>query len=264
MPALSGMRIVVTRAVHQAEELACPLRDLGADVILLPLIEIAPPSDPEPLRRAASRADEYDWIIFTSANAVAAFAAELPRPPASCKARVATVGPATRRAAEERGFRISLMPPSYIAEVLAEVLRLEKLNGRRILIPSAAVTRDVVAAELAKCGAEVELVEAYRNVLPPEALQRAREIFQEPYPDWVVFASPSAVNHLVDLVGVDPLQRAKIASIGPITSEAICKCGLAVTVEASAHTSDGLVEAIAQHSSAPSSTRVGYSGEGVC
>jgi uroporphyrinogen-III synthase len=239
---LEGRRIVLTRAAHQSEELAHPLRELGAEVILLPTIGIAAPADPEPLRRSAARCDEYDWIIFTSVNAVTAFRAELSELPG--KAQIAAVGEATRDAAEERGFTVMLTPEKYVSEALVEAFGEHKLNGHRILIPSAAVTREVVAAELRKLGAEVEVVEAYRNVLPPEAVEQAPTVFREPFPDWVVFASPSAVDNLVHIVGREPLGRLNIASIGPVTSEAVRKHGLKVAAEASIHSVRGLVRAI--------------------
>lgn len=244
MHPLAGVRIVVTRAAHQAEELAAPLRELGAEVILVPVIGIAPPANLEPLRAAAHRVDQYDWIFFTSANAVRAFVAELPQSPANCKASIATVGPATRDVAEEYGFRVALLPERYVAESLVQAFAHKDLNGCRILIPSAAVTRDVVSAELRKHGAHVDVVEAYRNVIPPEAAKHAKQIFREPYPDWVTFASSSAVDNLVRLVGVASLHSAKIATIGPVTSETVRTHGLRVVVEADPHTIWGLVNAI--------------------
>ena len=244
MRTLEGLRVVVTRATHQVEELAQPLRELGAEVILLPAIAIEPPSDPEPLRRAAAEANNYDWIIFASANAIRAFVAELPFSPAQCGARVATVGSATRRIAEEQGFSVSVVPEQYVAESLVAALGMENLDGRRVLIPSAAVTRDVVARELRGLGARVNVVEAYRNVVPAGAAERAAEIFSEPYPDWVTFASSSAVENLARLVSPDVLQRVKIASIGPITSETVRARGLRVAAEASKHTAKGLAVAI--------------------
>ncbi len=241
MGALRGLRIVVTRAAHQAEELAAPLRELGADVILLPIIGIAHPLDPEPLREAARRVDEYDWIIFTSANGIASFAAELQQAPESLKARIATVGAATRDVAEEHGFKVSITPDKYVAESLIEALRGEDLSDARLLVPSAAVTRDLVPAELCKLGAQVDVVEAYRNVLPPEAAAIAAMIFREPYPDWVIFASSSAVDNLVRLTGTERLKHTTIATIGPITSKTVHKHGLLVTAEAETHTVDGIV-----------------------
>jgi uroporphyrinogen-III synthase len=204
---LAGTSVVVTRAVHQAEELAEPLRTLGAEVILLPVIEIAPPADGEPLADAAARAREYDWIIFTSANAVAAFAAELQEPLYSRRTRVATIGAATHDVAEQYGFEVSLMPEKFVAESLVAAFGNENLEGRHILIPSAAVTRDVVPRELRQRGAVVHVVEAYQNVIPASAAGRAQAIFTEPLPTWVTFASSSAVEHLLAIVSADLLQQ---------------------------------------------------------
>ena len=243
MQPLAGVRIVVTRAAHQTEELAGPLRALGADVIPLPTIAIAPPANPGLLCDAAAHCHQYDWIIFTSVNAVEAFAAELSRNH-NCRARIATVGAATAQAAERCGFTVALVPEKYIAESLVEAFAQEDLNNRRILIPSAAVTRDVVPRELRKLGAQVDVVEAYRNILPPETAQKAINIFREPYPDWVLFASSSAVENLVALIGVGPLRYVSIATIGPATSQAVAKAGLTVTAEAAVHSIPGLVEAV--------------------
>lgn len=244
MRPLEGARIVVTRATHQAEDLALPLRELGAEVLLLPVIGIAPPGDPLPLRQAATHANEYDWIIFTSANAITAFTAQLSKPAGDSLPRVATVGAATRELAEQYGFKVSMTPAKYVAESLIEVFRDEELARRRILIPSAAVTRDVVATELRRQGAHVEVVEAYRNIIPSEAAERAPLIFRDPYPDWVTFASSSAVDNLVSLAGTEAVARTKIATIGPVTSDSVRKHGLNVTTEAKEHTVEGLVKAI--------------------
>ena len=243
MKPLAGLRVVVTRAVHQIDELAGPLRELGAEVIALPVISIAPPANPKILEAAAARCNEYDWIIFTSANAVEFFSAALP-PGSQCRTRVATVGAATHEAAERHGFHVTLTPEKYVAESLAEAFAAQPLNGARVLIPSAAVSRDVLPGELRKRGATVEVVEAYRNVLPDEAAERARLIFQHPYPDWVLFASSSAVDNLVRLAGTEALRNLKIATIGPITSKTVLKYGLEVSAEAGTHTAGGLVDSV--------------------
>jgi uroporphyrinogen-III synthase len=248
MKALSGLRVVVTRAAHQAEELARPLRDRGAEAIVISVIDIAPPENPKPLREAVL-SDAYQWIIFTSVNAVSAFVSELRTARGAVSARVATVGEATKKAAERYGMRVDLVPENYIAESLVEAFAAEDLDGARILIPSAAMTRDVVAPALRSYGARVDVVEAYRNVVPPQAAERVRTVFQAPYPDWVTFASSSAVTNLVNLVGKDCLSKVKIATIGPATSETVRRNELAVAAEASVHTSEGLVQAIANHPS---------------
>ena len=243
MKPLAGLRIVVTRARHQAEELARPLRENGADVILLPVIGIAPPIDPNPLREAV-RSGAYDWIVFTSANAVVAFARELERAAVTCSAKIAAVGPATRAAAEAHGFSVQLLPEKYIAESVVDAFVQSDLAGCRVLIPSAAVTRDVVAPPLRSLGAHVDVVEADRNVLPPESAEQARTVFAELSPDWTAFASSSAVTNLVKIVGADRLTSSRIASIGPATSLTVGEFGLTVDAEANPYTIEGLVQAI--------------------
>jgi uroporphyrinogen-III synthase len=244
MRKLDGLRIVVTRAAHQAEELARPLRERGAEVLLLPAIAIAPPVDPRALNQAVARANQFDWIVFTSANAISAFIAALGHAPGEIHARVATVGSATRAVAESAGFKVSLTPDKYIAEALIESFGAEKLIGQRVLIPAAAVTRDVVAPALRARGTTVDVVEAYRNVIPEEASAQVWEVFREPFPDWVTFASSSAVKNLVLLAGAHKLARVKIASIGPVTSAAVRVHGLEIAAEADPQNVAGLVESI--------------------
>jgi uroporphyrinogen III methyltransferase/synthase len=235
---LAGLRIVVTRAAHQADPLAQALRERGGEAILLPVIDIAPPANPEPLAKAMAEIDSYDWIVFTSTNGIRALGRQ------NCKARIATVGAATREFAEGQGWTVSITPETYVAEALVEALGREELSGRRILIPSAAVTRDVVREELTRRGAAVDVVEAYRNVIPAGAAERAKEVFRHPCPDWITFASSSAVENLVSLVATATLRRSKIASIGPVTSETVRELGLRVDAEPETHTIAGLVEAI--------------------
>jgi uroporphyrinogen-III synthase len=246
MATLQGVGIVVTRAAHQAEELAGPLRALGADVILLPVIGIAAPLDPNPLREALEHANSYDWIIFTSANAVHAFSGH---GGSLADLRVAAIGSATREAAEAAGLPVRLVPDKYVAESLIEAFGGEQLRGSRILIPSAAITRDIIPPALRKLGARVDVVEAYRNVIPPEAADMAGEIFKPPYPDWITFTSSSAVDHLVELTGTEPLRKSKIATIGPITSKTVSKYGLEVAAEAPVQTVEGIVDAVLSRSS---------------
>lgn len=235
------MRVVVTRAAHQADELAAPLRALGYEVILLPVIGIAPPLNPEPLLEATRDCTRYDWIIFSSVNAVEAFAAHLTKQP---KAQIATVGAVTRAAAERAHLQVALTPEKYIAEALVSAFEQEDLRGKRVLIPSAAVTRDVIAPALRERGAQVDLVEAYRNVIPDDAAEKAAKVLREPLPDWITFASSSAVTNLVHLVGSETLRPIKLASIGPATSATIREHGLEPAVEAAEHTIQGLVDAV--------------------
>lgn len=241
--ALSGKRIVVTRARDQAGELATKLRALGAEAIEFPTIEIRPAKDYGPLDEAAARLASYDWLIFTSANAVRFFQSRADL--RSVRARICAIGPATRRAIEKLQLKVDLMPAEYVAESLVEAFAAEDLAGKRILLPRAAVARDVVPAELARRGAHVDVVEAYRTVVPDQAPALARTIFSGARkPDWITFTSSSTVSNFVAAAGAEALAGVQVASIGPVTTATARKHGIAVTVEAETYTADGLVAAI--------------------
>jgi uroporphyrinogen III methyltransferase/synthase len=119
------------------------------------------------------------------------------------------------------------------------------LKGRRILLPRAAVARDTLPRELRSQGACVDVVEAYRTVVPQDAQRRVSEVFgAQRKVDWVTFTSSSTVENLVRLAGVAALRGVKVASIGPVTTATAKKLGLAVTLEARVYTTDGLIEAL--------------------
>jgi len=243
---LFGKRIVVTRAAGQAAELTAPLEELGAEAILLPAIEIRPPDDPAPLDRAISHLDSYDWLIFTSVNGVEKFIERLDCSAGDLRvlrARICAIGPATRAAVEALHLKVDRMPAEYVAESLVEAFAADDLRGKRILLPRAAVARDLVPAELSRRGAVVNVVEAYRTVAPGDLSQRCREVLGRK-PHWITFTSSSTVNHFVAAAGRDALQGIRIASIGPITSATLRENGLAVDAEAEPHTIPGLVDAL--------------------
>jgi uroporphyrinogen III methyltransferase/synthase len=142
-------------------------------------------------------------------------------------------------------LKVDLMPKEYVAESLVEAFRSERLQGKRVLLPRAAVARDVIPTELERLGAHIEVVEAYRNVIPEDAAARAHDIFSAAKkPDWITFTSSSTVKNFLAMAGRDVLEGIRIASIGPVTSETVREHGLKVDVEAKQFTMDGLVDAI--------------------
>ena len=239
---LFGQRIVVTRDRRQAAELAEPLEELGAEVLLLPVIEIQPPADPQPLERAMLQLHAYDWIIFTSVNGVRSFVNSL-GDIRSLRAKVCAIGPATQAALEALHIKVDRMPTEYVAESLLEALADDDLTGKRILLPRAAVARDLVPVELTRRGAKVDVVEAYRTAVPQDAASRTREVLAR-NPNWITFTSSSTVKTFVALAGAESLAGVKIASIGPITSATARELGLVVHAEANPHTIPGLVDVI--------------------
>jgi uroporphyrinogen III methyltransferase/synthase len=245
---LFGRRIVVTRAQDQAVEFVERLHSLGADVIEWPVISLQPTPDTTLLDNAIERLDTYDWLIFTSVNGVRFFLDRLDcssRDLRSLKARICAIGPATRRAIESLHLKVNLMPEEYVAESLVAAFASEPLQGKRILLPRAAVARDLIPAELSKLGATIDVVEAYRNEVPADAGARASEIFaRSKKPHWITFTSSSTVTHAIAIAGIEALQGVRIASIGPITSKTIRDHSLKVDAEAKQFTVDGLMQAI--------------------
>ncbi len=243
---LFGQRIVVTRDRSQAAELAEPLEALGAEAILLPAIELREPADRKPLDDAIARLDSYDWLIFTSANGVRHFVARLDksaRDLRSLKARICAIGPATKGAVEALHLKVDLMPREYVAESLIEAFAAEELTGRRILLPRAAVARDLVPRELAARGATVDVVEAYRTLAPEVLAGEARAVLSRK-PHWITFTSSSTASNLIAAAGREALHGIKAASIGPITSQTLREHGIEPDAEAHPHTVEGLVSAI--------------------
>lgn len=255
-PPLAGIRVVVTRAAHQAEATVRAFEAAGAHVRLLPLLELCPPEDPGPLERAlaALARDDggYDWVVFTSTNAVERVLGGPDRPrelPAGLE--VASVGGATSDALRERGIEPALEPADARAEGLAAELVLRLAPGARVLLPQAADARPVLAGELAAGGARVERVDAYAKRTPPDARARAAEIFGAPSEmgrlGWVTFTSPSIARAFAGLWGDEwPARRRGLlaASIGPVTSAALRELGSPPAAEAAEPADEGLVAAV--------------------
>ena len=225
---------MVTRAEHQADDLAAAFERAGARVELLPLLEVVPPADPRPLERAATELALYDWVVFTSANAVEAF---LPLTGGAFpdRVRVAVVGPATAEALRAFEIEPHLEAGRADAEGLVADLAPHVARRRRVLIPQAADARPALAEGLAAAGAEAITVVAYDKRLPPEAPRRAAELFADDPLGWVTFTSPRIVRHFAGLFGEDwPRRRGGLAavSIGPVTSDELRRQGVERIAEA--------------------------------
>jgi uroporphyrinogen-III synthase len=249
MPTLTNKRILITRTRHQASELAAQLEALGATPILIPTIEIAPPASFAALDAALTCLSTYDWLVFTSPNAVEAFhrraqflhLTQLPK-------HIAAIGPATLNAANAIDLTVDLVPPQYIGESLAQALLPEAL-GKSFLLVRAAEARDTLPEALTAAGATVTIAEAYRNQLPAESLPALHHLFATPatYPDAITFTSASTARNLCALLEAANLSlppNIALASIGPITSQALRDLGHEPTIEAAEPTIEALVEAL--------------------
>ena len=232
---------MVTRAREQSTR-SPPCSPASRSGGRTPTIEIQPPSDPGPLDRAIAQLDIYDWLIFTSANGVRFFVDHLDDL-RKLHAKICAIGPATRAAVEALHVKVDLMGKEYVAEGLLDAFAAHDLAGKRVLLPRAAVARHLVPVELAKRGARVDVVEAYRTV-PPEGLAgRIREVFSQ-HVDCVTFTSSSTVRNFVEAAGTGPLSGVQVASIGPITSKTASDLGITVAAQAQPFTVEGLVDAV--------------------
>jgi uroporphyrinogen III methyltransferase/synthase len=253
---LLGKKILITRAREQASRFAALLRECGAEPIEVPTIQIAPPGSWEPLDQAMAAIRAYDWLIFTSVHGVRAFLARFEaqgKPSADLRAlRVCAIGPATADALQECGIGVDVMPRQYRAEAIVESLTAFPMAGSRILIPRAAVARDVLPRALEARGAHVDVVEAYRTVLPAGGLApEKRRCLEEGAVDVVTFTSSSTVTNFVTLMGEVELRRllrgAAIACIGPITADTVRSYGLTPTIVCAEYTVPALARAIVDY-----------------
>jgi uroporphyrinogen-III synthase len=231
-----GRRILVTRRPEQTERLASGLAALGASVVEIPTLELAPPADSAPLDRALAGLHRYDWIVFTSANAVRAVGSAL-RP---VHARVAAVGPATADAVRALGIEPAFVPDRFSAGEIADGL--EPLAGTRVLLPQSEIAERSFADGLRARGATVDAVDAYRTVaVEPTAAQRA----QLDRADAILLASGSAARSLA--AAAVRSERTLVVCIGPSTAEAARAAGLAVDLVAEDATGQGMIHALVTH-----------------
>lgn len=272
---LTGVRVLVGRARHQAGALSRELRKLDATVIEIPFIEIRRPQSFQPLDSALKRLNDYDWLILTSVNGVEALWERMARLRLKKQTlrdlSVAAIGPATKKAIEHGGIKVDVVPKEYIAESVVRSLR-RRVRGKRVLLVRAKVARDVIPRELRKAGAQVDVVEAYETVVPQASRTRLRRLFMNPVrrPHLVTFTSSSTVRNFVELLAdkrirsttrLGPVsslgQKAKgvhlekiglkgvrLASIGPVTSSTLRALGLPVDIEALEFNIPGLVQSI--------------------
>ena len=278
-------RILITRAPHQASDLAAQLAALGAEAILIPTIELGPPTSFHVLDQAleallhtapGAAGAPFDWLLFTSANAVHSFdhrrsalaervSATSPtalRPLRST--RIAAIGPATARALTSYGLAPDLVPPQAVAESLAQALLpyINRAENRptRILLIRAEVARDTLPETLRAVGADLTIAPAYRTLIPSGSIPQLQALFATPahWPDAITFTSSSTALNLFALLEAagltlptdDPSPTARRilrASIGPITSQTLRDLGYPPHLEAPAATVASLAQTLATH-----------------
>jgi len=252
---LFGQTVIITRPAHQSAELAAPLRELGAEVIEAPAIEIRPLEDFAAVDEALRRLKEFDWVVFTSANGVEAFAARCRHlgldGRALGAARVAAVGPATVKALAGCFISPDVVPEEFTTQALGQAMKSAgELAGKRILLARSDLATQPLRQLLAEAGAEVQDVAFYRTARAAQLPEEALAALGEKRVDWITFTSSSAVDNFLALLAAGAgkaapgLQGVHLAAIGPVTAETLRRHGLTAAAVADEHTAAGLVEAI--------------------
>ncbi len=252
---LFGKRVLVMRALDQASETARLLCARGADPVVVPTLEIAPPSDEDLVARTVASLASYDWIAFTSANGVEKTWSALLRggldARAFGKAKIAAIGPATAAALERHGLMPDVTAKEFKGEGLAAEMQAAMASATdgagRVLILRAERAREVLPDTLRAAGAVVDIVPVYATRAPVGIAETLRGLFERGAVDAAMFASSSTVTHVCDALGDDAarlLAGVRVASIGPVTSETAKTRGIRVDVEAAAYAVPALIDAL--------------------
>jgi uroporphyrinogen III methyltransferase/synthase len=251
---LQGKRIVVTRSLEQSRELFSRLESMGATVLLFPAVSFSEPSDTAELDRVIRSLGEFDWILFTSANAVRFFARRCRKqgiePRQDGRYRCAAVGPATASAVAAEGFPVDHVAQEFLGAALAWELS-DAIAGQKIVLPRSERARPDLPDALKAAGAEVIEVVAYHTggvgVVEPVVMQAIREVEV----DVISFFSPSAIENMRAELGEELLTRlaatAALAAVGPVTAAALRNAGLRVAIEAPLATAESMAMAIANY-----------------
>ncbi len=261
---LFGRRILVTRAREQASALSDLLWEQGAEPVEFPVIKIVPTTDHQELDAALSRLPSvfrlpvsdfrlpYDWVVFTSANAVRAVSERLEAQGLDARAfgsaRVAAIGPATAEALRNIGIRADFVPTQFVAESVFEEWPDKQMAGKRVLLPRAKEARELLPVRLREMGAVVDVVTAYQTVRDAGAAEEVRQHLLDGEIHAVTFTSSSTVKNFVEAIGPEhvpeALSKVVVACIGPITAETAREMGIAPAIVSDEFTIPGLVDAL--------------------
>jgi uroporphyrinogen III methyltransferase/synthase len=254
---LFGKRIVVTRAKEQASRFMAALSELGAECIEFPVIEILSPDNLDGMDKAIQSLESYDWLLFTSVNGVKYFFDRLYGLGKDIRSlkdiKVGVIGPKTAEAVYEKGIRSDLIPDEYRAEAVVEAFKKWDVKGLRILLARAVEARGLLPEELRKMGAHVDVVQAYRTVMPGTGTEKVRSMLKDGEINMVTFTSSSTVTNFMAMFKEDGdkvkqwMERIDIACIGPITAKTAEENGIKVSFIAESYTIEALTDAIVEY-----------------
>ena len=250
MTPLQGKSILITRDASQAGSLKTKLERNGARVICVPTIKLIDPPDWEAFDKAATNSSQYDWVVFSSVNAVRKTAERLRKLGISTNilhsVKIAVVGDQTGKQVESEGWSVDLIPDTFQAEGVSRKLLGLGVTAKRFWIPRALKARNVLQEELEKSGAIVTITPVYQNRVPLENRMILRETLTRERLDWITFTSSSTVINFFNILEETPSQSRlpKLASIGLLTTETIKKVSLSPEFTADPQNLDGLCQGI--------------------
>jgi len=243
----SKKRVLISRAKSQATKFVKTLVELNFEVVQLPMIETAITNNPEPIHQVLNHLEVFDWLVFTSQNAVRYFF-ELAEEYGTKlyfypNLKIATVGEKTKLKLEQLGYRTNFVPIKFSAEVLAE--NMDDLDGKKVLIPRSSLAADQYVKKMEERGAEVVALDLYHTLKVSYSLNDLKAALSPPI-NFLTFASPSAVEAFYENLRKHQisLQNEKLICIGPSTAEKAKKLGFSVYDVATPHSMEGMVETL--------------------
>jgi uroporphyrinogen III methyltransferase/synthase len=258
--ALAGRTVVITRATSQSGEFIQALETYGAKVLSCPTIEIKEPESYDRLDESIDHLYGYDWLIFTSTNAVEFFLRRLATQHRNVSelddVRVCAIGAATADKLRDAHVHVDLLPTRSKAEGVFTALSefvggTESLCGLNILLPRAAIARDHLPRSLEDAGARVDIVTAYQTVIPPQVDRGRLTAMLAGSADCIAFTSSSTVRNLALLFDTHDLSTILrglvVACIGDVTAATAVEYGLTVNIQPSRFNVAELAQAIADY-----------------
>ena len=233
-------KVLITRTRKQSQPFADALEKAGFTPVFFPTISIDVVDDLRDLEEALRQIDSYDWVLFTSPNAVDVFFTQFPDIHFS-ETKVAAVGTKTAEELQERGIEVNLVPDEFDGEGL--LVSLGDVKGKRFLLPRAKVARKILPDEIRKAGGILDEFAIYETVAAKPTAEEI-EALREGV-DAVTFTSPSTVRNFIKLAkefDIDPFNLPLFACIGPVTEKAAREAGFSSVVMAETYTTDGLIE----------------------
>lgn len=251
---LFGKKILVTRPENQAEDFIKLFEREGAVPICFPTIETVPPDSWAALDDSIKRLGSYKWVIFTSVNGVRYFIKRLKVNGKDIRElkgiKICAIGPKTSAAIGSLGIRVDAMPEEYIAEGVIKEMKSQIIKGERVLLPRAAVARDLLPQEFKKMGIEIDVVDAYKTIKPEKKVNEIKEMLKGGEIDVITFTSSSAVKNFISYFDRNErkiLKKVAIASIGPVTVRTVKESGLKSDIVSDRYTIERFTEKIIEY-----------------